>query len=100
MWGPSEVSSLGGSRNYVTFIDDSSRKVWTYFLKHESEVIYVFKTWKTMVENEIGHKVKNLKSDNGDQYFDGKFKRYCADNGIVMVKTIPGTPQLNGVLKE
>ena len=28
VWGPSPVSSLGGSRFYVTFIDDSSRKVW------------------------------------------------------------------------
>ena len=27
VWGPSHVTSLGGSRYYVTFIDDSSRKV-------------------------------------------------------------------------
>ena len=28
VWGPSTVSTLGGSRYYVTFIYDSSRKVW------------------------------------------------------------------------
>ena len=27
LWGPSPVTSLGGSRYYITFIDDSSRKV-------------------------------------------------------------------------
>ena len=27
MWGPSSVSSIGGSLYYVTFIDDSTRKV-------------------------------------------------------------------------
>ena len=27
VWGPPPVSSLGGSRFYVTFIDDFSRKV-------------------------------------------------------------------------
>ena len=27
LWGPSPVASLGGSRYYITFIDDSSRKV-------------------------------------------------------------------------
>ncbi|RVW37940.1 Retrovirus-related Pol polyprotein from transposon TNT 1-94 [Vitis vinifera] len=43
LWGPSPVASLGGSRYYITFIDDSSRK------------------------------------------------------GIGMEKTIPGTPQQNGV---
>ena len=27
LWGPSPVASLGGSRYYITFLDDSSRKV-------------------------------------------------------------------------
>ena len=27
LWGPSPIASLGGLRNYITFIDDSSRKV-------------------------------------------------------------------------
>ena len=27
LWGPSPVASLGGSMYYITFIDDSSRKV-------------------------------------------------------------------------
>ena len=27
LWGPSTVASLGGSRYYITFIDDSSKKV-------------------------------------------------------------------------
>ena len=35
VWGPSPVSSLGGSKFYVTFIDDFSRKIWVYFLKHK-----------------------------------------------------------------
>ncbi|KAE8681218.1 Indole-3-acetic acid inducible 11, putative isoform 1 [Hibiscus syriacus] len=39
VWGPSTTSSLGGSRYYVTFIDDFSRKVWVYFLKQKSEVL-------------------------------------------------------------
>ena len=28
VWGPAPVQSFGGSRYYVTFIDDSTRKVW------------------------------------------------------------------------
>ena len=27
VWGPAQVSSLGGSQYYVTFIDDATRKV-------------------------------------------------------------------------
>jgi hypothetical protein len=43
LWGPSPVASLGGSRYYVTFIDDFSRKVWVYFLKNKSNVFETFK---------------------------------------------------------
>lgn len=35
VWGPSPVSSIEGSLYYVTFIDDSTRKVWVYFLKNK-----------------------------------------------------------------
>ena len=33
VWGQAQVSSLGGSHYYVTFIDDATRKVWVYFLR-------------------------------------------------------------------
>ncbi|KAE8708925.1 Serine/threonine-protein kinase HT1 [Hibiscus syriacus] len=52
VWGSSTRSSLGGSRYYVTFIDDFSRKVWVYFLKQKSEVFEKFKLWKAE-EHEI-----------------------------------------------
>ena len=50
-----------------------------------------------MVETKTGLKVKCLKSDNGGEYIDGGFSEYCAVQGIMMEKTILGTPQQNGV---
>ena len=50
LWGLSLVAFLGGSRYYITFIDDSSRKVWVYFLKNKFDVFETFKKWKAMVE--------------------------------------------------
>ena len=38
-----------------------------------------------------------MKFDNGVEYIDRGFKEYCAANGIRMEKTIPRTPQQNGV---
>ena len=35
LWGPSPVASFRGSRYYITFIDDSSRKVCVCFLKNK-----------------------------------------------------------------
>jgi hypothetical protein len=30
VWGPAQVSSLGVSHHYVTFIDEATRKTWVY----------------------------------------------------------------------
>ena len=52
-WGSSPVSSIGGSLYYITFIDDSTRKVWVYFLKKKLEVCDVFRKWKAMGDAKI-----------------------------------------------
>ena len=97
VWGPTTVPSVGGKHYFVTFIDDHSRKVWVYFLKHKSEVYEAFKRWKAMVKNDTGLKIKKLKTDNGGEYEDTKFKKFCHEHGIRMERIVPGTPQHNGV---
>ena len=52
-----------------------------------------------MVETKTGLKVKCLRSGNGGKYIDGWFSEYFAIQGIRMEKTIPGTPQQNGVVE-
>nr|KYP32301.1 Retrovirus-related Pol polyprotein from transposon TNT 1-94 [Cajanus cajan] len=97
LWGPAPVISLGGSTYYMTFVDDCTRKVWVYFLKRKSDAFDTFRRWRALVENETGLQVKCLRSDNGGEYNSEAIKEYCADRGIRMQKTIPGTPQQNGV---
>ncbi|KAL4304503.1 hypothetical protein GQ457_10G014750 [Hibiscus cannabinus] len=97
VWGPTRGSSLGGSMYYVTFIDDFSKKVWVYFLKQKSEVFAKFKQWKAQVENQTGRKIKYLRSDNGTEYTDSQFQRFCEDHGIQRHFTTRKTPQQNGV---
>jgi len=79
MWGKGSVLSLSGSLYFMTFIDDSSRKVWIYFLKHKSDVFNVFNKWLAQIENEIGLKLEYLKSDNGGEYYDGRFEELCTN---------------------
>jgi Integrase core domain/GAG-pre-integrase domain len=99
VWGPLQVSSLKGSQYYVTFIDDSTRKLWVYFIKNKSDVFEIFKKWKCLVENETGLKLKCLRSDNGGEYCSKEFDEYCAVNGIRREKIVPRTPQQNGVVE-
>jgi hypothetical protein len=46
LWGPVTMASLRGLRYYITFIYDSSRKVWVYFLKLKSDVLLVLLTFQ------------------------------------------------------
>ena len=50
-----------------------------------------------MVENETGLKIKRLRTNNGGEYEDTKFKKFCYEQGIRMERTVPRTPQHNGV---
>eukprot|EP00253_Pinus_taeda_P023450 PITA_23450 len=97
VWGLAQVSSLGGSRYYVTFIDDAIRKTWIYCIQNKSDVFDTFKKWKALVENKAGKRLKCFRSDNGGEYCRKEFDRYCLENGIRREKTVPRTPQENGV---
>jgi hypothetical protein len=52
VWGPYQVSSLGVSCYYVTFIDYATRKTWVYYIRQKSDVFDTFKRWEALVENE------------------------------------------------
>ncbi|KAL8162078.1 LOW QUALITY PROTEIN: hypothetical protein V2J09_013567 [Rumex salicifolius] len=82
VWGPTRERSLGGARYFVIFIDDYSRKVWVYFMKHKYEVFGKVKVWKAEVENQTGRKVKYLGSDNGTEYTDLEFQKFYEEHGI------------------
>jgi transposase InsO family protein len=60
-------------------------------------VFDTFKKWKDLVENEIGKRLKCLRSDNGGEYCSKEFDDYFSYHGIHREKTVPGTPQENGV---
>jgi transposase InsO family protein len=45
------IASQGGQVYFLTFIDDFSRKVWVYLMRHKSETFAKFKLWKAEVEN-------------------------------------------------
>ena len=95
--GRLEAKSLSGAEYFVTFIDDKSIYVWIYILKNKSEVFKKIQEWKSMVEKSSGEKIKTLRSDNGDEYTSKEFEDYLKKNGIRHERTVPKTPEQNGV---
>ena len=97
--GPMNVESIGGSRYFVSFIDDYSRYVTVYMIKNKSEVLSKFKEFVSLMENLTEHRIKVLRSDNGGEYESREFTEYCQSHGIKRETTIPYTPQQNGVVE-
>ncbi|MCO5579844.1 hypothetical protein L7F22_033706 [Adiantum nelumboides] len=95
--GPMPSLSLGGAVYFCTFIDDYSRKVWVYFLKHKDDVLKVFKTFLQLVENQSGQKLRCLRTDNGGEYVSKAFQDFCEAKWIKRELTAPYNPSQTGV---
>ena len=50
VWGPFSVSSIGGSRYFVVFVDDYSHYSWIFNMKHRSELLQVYSNFAKMVK--------------------------------------------------
>ena len=111
--GPFESQSHGGSRYFVTFINDYSRCTTIYTMRKKSETFTCFKKFLAYAEKHTGSKlkavnvvkrtgkskeeIKSIRTDNGGEYISREFKSYLEDRGIHHQLTIAYTPQQNGV---
>ena len=95
--GPFKVSSLGGNKYFVSFVNEFSKKLWTYPLKAKSEVFDTFKVFKILEEKQSGKSLKIIRTDDGGEFTSKEFENFCRDNGILHEIIALYTPQHNGV---
>jgi len=76
------TESLNGKRYFVTFIDDYSRCVKVYFIRHKSEVLKKFKEFEAAATNEADCKIGTLRTDNGGEYMSSEFEEFLKSKGI------------------
>ena len=81
----------------LTLVDDFSRRVWVYFLRQKNETFPMFKKFKALVENQTGRKKKKLKTNNGLDFCESNFNKFCTTQGIAKHKTLVRKPLQNGV---
>jgi transposase InsO family protein len=89
--------SIGGIFYFVSFIDDFSRKVWVYFLKHKYDTFTRFKEFKAEAGKKSGRFFKFFRSDGGGEYDSREFVDFCKHHGIKKKTTTRYTPQQNGM---
>ncbi|GJR77899.1 ribonuclease H-like domain-containing protein [Tanacetum coccineum] len=59
----------------------------------------ILKTFITGIENQINHKVKIIRCDNGTEFKNNDMNQFCGMKGIKREFSVARTPQQNGVLK-
>ncbi|GJX20384.1 retrovirus-related pol polyprotein from transposon TNT 1-94 [Tanacetum coccineum] len=90
------LPTKGGNKYFITFIDDCIKYCYVYLLKSKDEAIDKFVLYKTEVENQLGKKIKVVRSDRGGEYVS-PFAELCAKHGIRHEFTAPYSPQQNGI---
>ena len=73
--------------------------MWVFVLKNKSDTFEKFKEWHTLIENQMGTKLKGLRTDNGLEFISEQFNEFCRLKGIKRHMTVPRTPQRNGFAK-
>ncbi|XP_074318134.1 uncharacterized protein LOC141654926 [Silene latifolia] len=96
LWGPYKIPNISGATYFLTILDDHTRTTWTHLLKDKYSVYYTISAFIAYVENQFHTTIKQIRSDNETEIFQGSCARLFADKGIVLQHSIPGVPQQNG----
>ncbi|GJZ89098.1 putative ribonuclease H-like domain-containing protein [Tanacetum coccineum] len=77
--------------------DDYSRFNWVFFLAKKDETSGILKDFITGIENQLNHKVKIIKCDNGTEFKNYEMNQFCGIKGIKREFSNARTLQQNGV---
>jgi hypothetical protein len=94
--GPLSIG-IGNVLYYLILIDDCSRYLTIYALKTRDETYSYFREYKEQAENLHNTKMKFLRCDNAPEFVAGKLGEFVRECGITFEKSVPDSPQQNGV---
>ncbi len=96
LMGPMKTKTLSGCRYVLTYICSNTEYSYVYLLKSKNEQSSFFKEFKALYEKQSGFKIKELRSDNGLEYFSNEFQDYLRSEGIRHLTSVAYVPQMNG----
>lgn len=94
--GPMSTESIGGSRYFILFKDDSTGYREVKFLKHKSDVYDRFSDFIKMCKTKFGYNIKRVRVDNGTEFINKRMSNLFSENGIILETTGIYTPEQNG----
>ncbi|GKD74363.1 putative ribonuclease H-like domain-containing protein, partial [Tanacetum coccineum] len=100
LFGPTSVRSINHKTYCLVVTDDFSIFSWVLFLATKDETSGILKTFITGIENQINHKVKIIKCDNGTEFKNNDINQFCGMKGIKRKFSVARTPQQNEVAED
>ncbi|GJV90913.1 putative ribonuclease H-like domain-containing protein [Tanacetum coccineum] len=70
---------------------------WVFFLASKDETSGILQTFIRQIENQLSHRVKIIRSDNGTEFKNRDMLEFCGNKGIKQEYSNARTPQQNGV---
>ncbi|GJW42981.1 putative ribonuclease H-like domain-containing protein [Tanacetum coccineum] len=70
---------------------------WVFFLASKDETSGILQTFIRQIENQLSHKVKIIRSDNGTEFKNRDMLEFCGNKGIKQEYSNARNPQQNGV---
>ena len=95
--GPFATKSIGGSRYFLTLVEDHSRYVTVYILKSKDQVASCIEEYVARVECQIGTKIKKFRTDRGTEYLNNRIETFFKKKGVQHQKTVRYSSFQNGV---
>lgn len=88
--------SLGNARYFLLFKDDHTHYRTIYFMKTKDEAPDKLESYINLVENQLGRKIKCIRSDNGREIKNARTDEILKKRGIHHTTTNTHTPEQNG----
>ncbi|GJS50310.1 putative ribonuclease H-like domain-containing protein [Tanacetum coccineum] len=97
LFGPTSVKSINHASYCLVITDDCTRFCWVFFLASKDETSGILQTFIRQIENQLSHRVKIIRSDNGTEFKNRDMLEFCGNKGIKQEYSNARTPQQNGV---
>nr|GEU74250.1 ribonuclease H-like domain-containing protein [Tanacetum cinerariifolium] len=81
LFGPVSVKSINKKTYCLVVTDDFSRFTWVFFLATKDETPEILKNFIASIENQMDHKVKTIRYDNGTEFKNRIMNELCEMKG-------------------
>ncbi|GJY19510.1 putative ribonuclease H-like domain-containing protein, partial [Tanacetum coccineum] len=97
---PTSVKSINHASYCLVITDDCTKFSWVFFLHTKDETSGILQNFIRQIENQLNHKVKIIRSDNGTEFKNRDMLEFCGNKGIKQEYSNARTLQQNEVAEK